>query len=212
MKDLQQRKKNTFRAGEINGWERLQKINAYTVITVVVESSMGIFQYYEQGNASGLNTKEWEDLVLNQKTKRRKIYAEPSKSPWPAWQPLQNKSLCFKPYSAKNFMSVLSIVSAMIDSVQSMVWMWCTEYASLAGLRPKSGIWCTNIPNWFLTKCFSRWSFNVSLDYREIWATGNCTAQRQFIHGHKDPRNHWEDMRMQYSPSALLPSPDIQQE
>lgn len=37
-----------FRAGEINGQERLQKLNTYTVITAVLKGSMGIFKCYEQ--------------------------------------------------------------------------------------------------------------------------------------------------------------------
>lgn len=54
------KKKNAFRAGEINRWERLQKLNVYTVLTAVGEGSMGIFQCYEQCNVSVINTKEWE--------------------------------------------------------------------------------------------------------------------------------------------------------
>lgn len=66
------KKKIAFRAGEINGEERLQKLNGYTVITVIMEGSMGIFQYYEQCNVSVLNTKEWEGFSSKPENYKKK--------------------------------------------------------------------------------------------------------------------------------------------
>lgn len=136
--------KKKFRAGEINGWERLQKLNTYTVITVVVKGSTGTFKCYEQlrsGNA----------LVWFRKLREKKHILNLQIPHGLAWQPPQNKSFCFKPYPAKNFMLVLSTVCAVIDSTQSMVWTCCTDYAAFAGLRPKPGFWCTNIPHWLIS-------------------------------------------------------------
>lgn len=121
------------------------------------------------------------------------------------WQPLQNKSFCFKLYPAKNFMSVLSTVCAMIDSIQSMVSMCCMEYASFAGLRPKSGIWCTKSLTDFFKNILvgDHYWLHWKSGYTAIWA---ILAQHRgtFIHGHKDLRNHWEGMRMQLLPVCII--------
>lgn len=161
---------------------------------------------------SVINAKEWEWFTLVLKTKRKITYTEPSKSTWLAWQPLQNKSFCFKLYPAKNFMVVLSTVCAVIDSTQSMVWTCCTDHTSFAGLRPKHGFWCTNIPHWLISSEMFHYfitGFIISLGYIAIWA---LLAQHRgsFTHRQNNPGNHWDGMRLLCSLSALFPSPDIQ--